>query len=179
MLMLFQWGLRIMLLITKRNKSMCFIKNHNRNCIFFQKLTKPKAQYFVGNYRPKPIFGCNSLIWRDIVTDKKPSSAIMSRVKPGITWPSWFWPWLSKCPYALFRLITFIWSYIKGFMTENRSYDYIQGQGHLGHVTPRKTRLVIVNVTSTAVASRNMTQSRGYWIIITISSIQWLKVYTI
>jgi len=24
-------------------------------------------------------------------------------------------------------------------MTENRSYDYIQSQGHLGHMTPRWT----------------------------------------
>jgi len=43
-----------------------------------------------------------------------------------------------KCPYALFWLITLIRSCINGFMTENRLYDYIQGQGHLGYMdSPR------------------------------------------
>jgi len=30
-------------------------------------------------------------------------------------------------------------------MTENRSYHCIQGQGHLGHMTLRWTRLVLVH----------------------------------
>jgi len=33
-------------------------------------------------------------------------------------------------------------------MTENRSYDYVQGQGHLGHMsdmTPHWTRLMIID----------------------------------
>jgi len=27
-----------------------------------------------------------------------------------------------------------------GFITKNRPYNYIQGQGHLGHMTPRDAR---------------------------------------
>jgi len=31
-------------------------------------------------------------------------------------------------------------------MTENRSYHYIQGQGYLGHMTPRWDCLVILDM---------------------------------
>jgi len=54
---------------------------------------------------------------------EKPLSTITSWVQRRVTWLRWYWPWPSKCPYALFWLIT-IWSYIKGFVTENSSHDY-------------------------------------------------------
>jgi len=105
-----------------------------------------------------------SLNWRDTtISLKKHLSTTRSRVQRRITWPGFnfliflitvshtyiTWPWPLKCPHALLWLITLTWSYIKGFITENRSYDYIQGlghaQGHPGHIIPHWTRLVTVD----------------------------------